>query len=70
MVLWLQELVTLSNKAKGLAGSKVDILDSLLSSPSVEAMPIAKCTDQEENLLRQFLSPKVCQPPLQQQAVV
>lgn len=67
-MLWLQELVTLANKAKGKAGTKMDIVDSYLGSSSLEDLPITKATDQEENLLQQFLSPKVCQPPSLQEA--
>ena len=61
-MLWLQELVTLANKAKGKAGIKMDIVNSNLGSTSMEDLSMAKPTDQEENLLQQVLSPKVCQP--------
>lgn len=66
LVLWLQELVTLANKARGMAGTRMHTVDPYLGSTSTEDLSIANPTDQEEHLLRQFLSPKVCQPPSQE----
>ena len=63
-ILWLQELVTSANKARGKADTKMDTMDSHSGLSSAEDLSNAKPTDQEENLLRQFLSPKVYQPPL------
>ena len=70
LILWLQELVTLTDKARGNAGTIMDCVDSYLGSSSTEDLSMVKLTDQEENLLQQFLSPKVCQPPSIQEAVV
>lgn len=61
VVLRLQELIALSNKAKaGQAGMHVDTTEAYSSKTAAEVPPDAKLTDQEENLLRQFLSPQVC----------
>ncbi|KAL3138922.1 hypothetical protein ABBQ32_005739 [Trebouxia sp. C0010 RCD-2024] len=55
-----QELIALSNKAKaGQAGMHVDTTEAYSSKTAAEVPPDAKLTDQEENLLRQFLSPQV-----------
>ena len=58
---WLQELVALSNRAKeGQASTKADIAGAYFGKAVAEGPPDAKLPDQEEHLLRQFLSPRVC----------
>ncbi len=69
--LWLQDLVALSTKAKeGQAGRKLDTMEAYSGKVAGEGTPDARHKDQDEHVLRHFLSPKVCMSLLWRERLV
>lgn len=63
VALRLQDLVALSIKAKeGQACTHMHTTEAYSGKTVAEGLPDAKLTDQEQNLLRKFLSPQVSVP--------